>query len=642
MLESYDKRMDAIEEMFEEYNERITDLEEGGGGNGDLIYKDLQLIADYKRTSDDKYYLFRGDCWTINNNFESSAAITSETESDFTVTGTFRTNHDMVGIYWNSKDLIPHPYISYGEHIDYRDVILEFDYSMTGCMDFMNGTISITIRMNDGSIYYLTMNRFIQNNHVTLDFNNLTLLAGNEYIDAKGNHKVVSKTTKLNVKDIQDIMFVLVPTVFRNTDTQYTVINNVDFTCEITNIEVTNGYICNEHIPLKSNDYRLCEGYDDFYNLNPKRVCKEMRKLGYTDWCDLYIGASHFYEKSGDVGDVIDVSDFNHTRTEKMVLNKNIPLNKAFIAWLNCYSSELLANDCPNLVVSVSMENLQCPHSWRQKTSTGDWAITGWIPSTFFYSPFNTEVVDYMCLVSEACLDIVVENELQPILQMGEAWWWWNENYKPTDDAGNPIDVEHWQPPCFYDDATKAAYLSEFGEPMPVYDTSWVNEFDEDMAEWLNQGLVAYSDALRSVVKQEKYENGLYMALFFPPSVLDTERVPPIMTAVNYIRDAYSPLKLDVLQIEDYDWVIWDSPHHKEAYTIGQELGFTVDKLHYFGGFVQYEEDAIEYWRLIKESMEEAKEKGFAEVYVWAGSQVRRDWKMFGYDIYEIIQQLLY
>ena len=640
MLEEYDKRMEAIEEMFEGYNERITDLEEGS--NEDLIYKDLQLIEDYKRTSDDEYYLFRGDCWTINNNFESSAAITSETESDFTVTGTFRTNHDMVGIYWNSKDLIPHPYISYREYVDYRNVILEFDYSMTGCMDFMNGTISITIRMNDGSIYYLTMNRFIQNNHVTLDFNNLTLLAGNEYIDAKGEHKVVSKTTKLNVTNIKDIMLVLVPTVFRNTDTQYTVISNVDFTCEITNIEVTNGYICNEHIPLKSNDYRLCEGYDDFYNLNPKRVCKEMRKLGYTDWCDLYIGASHFYEKSGEIGDIIDVSDFNHTRTEKMVLDPQQPLNNAFSKWLDCYSKELLANDCPNLVVSVSMENLQCPHSWRQKTSTGDWAITGWVPSTFFYSPFNTEVVDYMCDVSAACLDIVVENELQPILQMGEAWWWWNENYKPTDDDGNPIDVEHWQPPCFYDDATKAAYLAEFGEPMPVYDTSWVTDFSSEMAEWLNQGLVTYSDALRSVVKQEKYDNGLYMALFFPPSVMDTERVPPLMTAVNYIRDAYSPQKLDILQIEDYYWVIWDSPHHKEAYTIGQELGFTVDKLHYFGGFVQYEEDAIEYWRLIKEAMEEAKEKDFAEVYVWAGSQVRRDWKMFGYDIYEIIQQLLF
>ena len=626
MLEAYDKRMANIEELLEGYGVRISDLEENDGSG--LIYKDLQLIADYKRTSDDKYYLFRGDCWTINNNFESSAAITSETESDFTVTGTFRTNHDIVGIYWNSKDLIPHPYISYGEYVDYRNVILEFDYSMTGCMDFMNGTISITIRMNDGSIYYLTMNRFIQNNHVTLDFNNLTLLAGNEYIDAKGNHKVVSKTTKLNVTNIQDIMFVLVPTVFRNTDTQYTVINNVDFTCEITNIEVTNGYICNEHIPLKSNDYRLCEGYDDFYNLNPKRVCKEMRKLGYTDWCDLYIGASHFYEKSGDVGDVIDVSDFNHTRTEKMVLNKNIPLNKAFIAWLNCYSRELLANDCPNLVVSVSMENLQCPTSWRQRDYEGNFAITGWIPSTFFYSPFNTEVVDYMCDVSAACLDIVVANDLQPILQMGEAWWWWNENDRPN------------QPPCFYDDATKAEYLSEFGESMPEYGTSWVEEFNVEMAEWLNQGLVAYSDALMNVAKS--YPNGLYMALFFPPSVTDTERVPPLMTAVNYIRDAYSPLKLDVLQIEDYDWVIWDSPHHKEAYTIGQELGFTVDKLHYFGGFVQYEEDAIEYWRLIKESMEEAKEKGFAEVYVWAGSQVRRDWKVLGYDIYEIIQQLLF
>ena len=50
---------------------------------------------------DNKYYLFRGDCWTLNNNFESSAAVTSETHRDLTVNGTFRTENDIVGLYWN-------------------------------------------------------------------------------------------------------------------------------------------------------------------------------------------------------------------------------------------------------------------------------------------------------------------------------------------------------------------------------------------------------------------------------------------------------------------------------------------------------------------------------------------------------------
>ena len=69
-------------------------------------------------TYNNKYYLFRGDCWTINNNFESSAAVTSESYSDLAVTGTFRTENDIVGLYWNSNDPIQHPYISYGNRSD--------------------------------------------------------------------------------------------------------------------------------------------------------------------------------------------------------------------------------------------------------------------------------------------------------------------------------------------------------------------------------------------------------------------------------------------------------------------------------------------------------------------------------------------
>ena len=626
----------------------------------------LNSVEEYKQTSDSMYTLFRGDCWTINSNYESSVSITTEPNSDdedesgknncdFSLTGTFRTDSDLIGIYWNSKDLIEHPYISYGERYNYKNVILEFDYEMSGCRDWADGydettnPCVMTINKTDGSIYYLVMYQFITDNHVMIDFDNLYLHEGNAYINGKGEEITVDSDMKVSVDDIESIMLLLKPAIDGG---NYNIIENVDFDCKVTNIEVVNGDICYEHIDLEPHPYRLCEGYDDFYNLNPKRVCREMRKLGYTEWCDLYIGASHFYEKSGLVGDRITDLTFDHNRTEKMVLDTEVPLNRAFSSWLDCYSRELKNNDCPNLVISVSMENLQCPKRWRQRDCDGNFALTGWIPSTFFYSPCNEEVLPYMQSVSEACLDIVVANGLPPILQLGEAWWWWNENDIPKDEKGNRLCEKCHQPPCFYDNATRVKYSVKFHKKIPEYDTSWEEDFDEEMMMWLNHQIVEYSWGLREVVKKPKYENGLYTALFFPPSVLDEDRVPLMMQKVNYLRDIYSPSHLDILQLEDYDWVTGspvqpetkqrDREHHPIVYSLGQELGFTEDRIHYFGGFVQYEKDAIEFWREIKKAMDDGLEKGFAEVYVWAGSQVRRDKKILGYDNYELVQHLLY
>jgi len=562
----------------------------------------LEAVQKYQLTSTDKYTLFRGDCWTVNNNFECSAAITSESDTDFTVTGTFRTKQDLVGVYWNSKDLITHPYISYGAKYDYTDVVLEFDYSMSGCTDFASGNVSLTVNSRDGSVDYFNMSDFVDNGHVTIDFSDLT---------------------DFDPSSIDSIMLVLIPTNYVSAAT-LTIMSNVDFTLEVSNIEVTNGDIKHEHIALEPHQYRLCEGYDDIYNFNPRRLVKEMRKLGYIEWVDLYVGASHYYEKSGTVDDVITSTDFDHNRTEKMVLDDTVPLNCAFESWLDCYARELADNDVSNLIISVSMENLQCPTSWRQRTSTGDYAETDWTPSTFFYSPCNADVIEYMQSVSEACLDILEDNSLPPILQLGEAWWWWNESKTN-------------QPPCFYDNATKTRYYNEFGSNIPLYASS-SESHSSTVTAWLNKQLVAYSDELRSVAKSY---NGQYMALFFPPSVLDSERVPVMMKEANYIVDAYNPLKLDVLELEDYDWVTGKSNHHEEVYSIGESLGFAPDRQHYYGGFVLNESDAVEYWKLIKEAMNTAIKRNFAEVFVWAGSQVRRDGKIIGYEEYEFIQDML-
>lgn len=596
---------------------------------GVLLNENDTSCENYNDCSyDNRYYLFRGDCWSVDHNFESSAAVTSKTLSDLTVTGTFRTQNDMVGLYWNSQDPIQHPFISYGVKSDYSDVILEFDYEMEGCMDFSNGAVNIIIAANTGKTYYIPMNMFIENNHLTLDFNNITLLPGSFFSDKSGQPVTVTQKTKLDVTDLKYVMLMILPDNFVENNAQHTIIENSNFKCKIHNISVANGEICYEQFPLKSHHYRLCEGYDDICNLNPLRIAKEMRKLGYADWLDLYIGASYFYEKSGIAGDVIEDMAFTHNRTEKMILNKDVPLNIAFKSWLDCYSREVKNNGVSNLIISVSMENLQCPQSWRQMDSNGNFATTGWEPSTFICSPCNDEFVFYMRNVSEACLDIVAENGLQPILQMGETWWWWAES-----SLSNPS-------PCFYDNSTKARYLSEHGSELPAYDNVWISEYDADAIYWLNQQLVSYSDALRGVVKGDKYDDGLYMALFFTPSVVDADRVPPMMKNANYIKDAYSPDKLDILQIEDYDWVIFENSHHNESYDIGRELGFNQTSLHYFGGFVQNPGDADKYWQLIKDSMDDAIKKNFAEVFVWAGSQVRRDNKIFGYDENELLNNL--
>ena len=602
----------------------FDDSENNSSGSFDVLSKP---DADAMNSYDGKYYLFRGDCWSINNNFESSAAVTSETFKDLTVTGTFRTQSDMVGLYWNSKDIITHPYISYGSRYDYSGVKLEFDYEMTGCTDFSNPSISISIVKNSGETYYLTMNRFIKKNHVTIDFNKLTLLAGNSYFDKDGREQTVKKQTKLDVTNIKSIMLVLVPEGYVPAST-YTIMKNANFTCRISNINVVNGAICIEQPRLEPHQYRLCEGYDDIYNLNPYRISNEMRKLGYVGWVNLYLGASHYYEKYGDVGDIIADNAFTNNRTEKMTLDKDVPLNSAFRAWLDCYSRKLKMNDVENLVISVSMENIQTPQSWRQMDSNDNFAVTGWNPSTFLISPCNDDAVEYMQRVSAECLDITVANGFKPVLQMGEVWWWWNENDMPN------------QSPCFYDNATRTKYLAEHGVPLPEYENVSTKEYDKSAMKWLNQQLVKYSDSLSKVVKSDRYSDGLYIALFYLPSVIDEDRVPSMMIDVNYLPDAYSPYKLDVLQIEDYDWVINQSIHHREAYAVGKELGFNESGLHYFGGFVLYPEDAARYWPLIEKALEDAIAHNFKEVYVWAGTQVRRDNKILGYDEYAILHNL--
>lgn len=570
-----------------------------------------------------KYTRFRGDLWTINMNIESSSSITSQTDDELTVTGTFRTTGDMVGLYWNSEDIIPHPHIKYETNYDYTGVVLEFEAEYEGDIVHLDDPdISLAVYDTDDTVYFVPFSTFsIGNQQYRIDFDNI--ISQSNIANGVG-------TIEEQRVDPRSIHHLLIPLISSNyNEGNYTIINNKNWKLKIKNITVTGGDLNVEEEYITDNPYHICEGYDDSYNLTPRRLAKEMRKLGYKDWMDIYIGASHFYEKSGTPGEnsrptngVVDYS--------KMEVDPNIPLTPAFRAWWKDYVHWLKIYDTPNIVCSISMENLQMPVEWRQRLADGTYGQTGWTPGTYFYSPCNLDARDYIESVARACLDIMVEEGVTPILQWGEPWWWWQELYPesisidPDNQTTNTTKYPH-QPPAFYDDATREKYLEEMGEAMPVYTTSWPKgDLNYTLLEWLRQQLVEYSEFMRDIVKS--YTDGLYTILYFPPSILDTTRVPKMMQYTNFPVNAFNGGKLDFVQIEDYDWVIEPSAQHNQIYDFATEK-FGIDKahVHYFGGYCQYPNNAIRDWGYIIPSVEDAIRAGIPHVYVWSGTQVRRD-----------------
>lgn len=571
-----------------------------------------------------QYYPFRADLWTVNMNFENSACVTSQTDDELTVYGTFRTTGDITGLYFYSKDVINNTHIKYNDVTTYENITLEFDVETYGqILSLLDSTVmpSLVIKTKNTDmncyVYYSTIHT--SNNHYRLNCNSSFIPDG----IIKNGESI--EPVPIPWDDVEYIMFPLFPTNYQ--DGNYTITANKDYTFRMYNITVT-GYnsLGTEKEPFTDNNYRLCEGYDDSYYLSPRRLAHEMYKLGYTTWNDLYIGASHFYEKTGTIGaNARPLTKVNYT---VMTADKTAGINRAFSKWLEDYIKWFKYYDTENIIISVSCECLQMPEAWRQVLPDGNYAKTGWTPATYFYAPTNQEARNFVELVSRQCLNIEVAQGVKPILQWGEPWWWWQELYPesisidPDHQETNP-EKYPGQPPAFYDDTTKAKYLEETGEELPVYATS-SDEYDREVINWLKDQLVNYSNFMRNIVKS--YTDGLYTALYFPPSIVDVGRVPPMMREVNFPAEAWNDGQLDFIQIEDYDWVITDNKAHNQIYDFAKsKFGISYKDTHYFGGYVQYPKNAQREWALIISAMEEAVKQGIGEVYVWAGTQVRRD-----------------
>ncbi|MBE1442605.1 chitobiase/beta-hexosaminidase C-terminal domain-containing protein [Paenibacillus sp. OAS669] len=579
-------------------------------------------------------------------NFEMIASTITTNDNNFSVVGNFRTDKDMNGTFWSTLDKHSHSSLKYPTNPNFRNVVLEYNYSISGYTERMNSENApvLTIETNSGQIYYIRLWNYVidrplddwevgasdyfgttinfpegrtprgasgKSGKIQIDFNNL--YAGwapyqwepGITIDPETGEEITidtwvptSEWEKVPVNDIKSIMWSFVPINYnwQSQDMNY-LSDSMEFQVDFTNWEVYgNTFLMNEQPNKPISQVRLCDDYDDIYNLTPERVVSEYGKLGYGGIVNFYVGASHYYDKKFDGSD--------------MAMKTNYPFNKAFKAWYSSYIQQLKANNI-GIIHSISMESVDAPPSWWQRTWDNRPGYTMWTPVPRLLSFTNTELQAFYKSYVLELAKMSDEQNIKPMIQLGEPWWWFQEN-------------EPEKPPTFYDQATKDLYLAEKGVPIHEFHSSTESvEGHEDMLLWLQARIGIFTHLLRDTVK-EAYPDSQFTVLFFTPSVIDKNRVPKMMSIVNFPKEHWKYPELDFFMLEDYDYMIFNEMEkHRQSMTFVQnELNYPVDKIHYFSGFAL--EDTDQVWSNIDQAVNDGFNQGFKEVYVWAYTQIKR------------------
>jgi len=373
------------------------------------------------------------------------------------------------------------------------------------------------------------------------------------------------------------------------------------FSVSYTNWTVTNGVLGDEPTPLAPHLIRVAEGYDDSTNQTPERIVESYTMLGFTTFVDLYLGASHYYDK------------MYSSTAGKYVLNTALQFNSATYAWLTDFTKRLASAGFTGVVASISMEMMDPPDAWVQKMWNGTLSYSGYTPPTRFMSFCNTDFLAWYKTVIRVIVTIWQAAGLTPMLQHGEPWWW----YQP--------DITGF-PPCFYDAATLAAHQAALGFALPVFETSSGVLYStyKPSLDWLANANWEFTQALRDYFRS--ICTGKFGVLFYAPSIIGAT-IPPIISIVNYPKAQWARPALDFFEVEDYDWVIDESPKHAEAYTLAlKDLKYSLKETHYFAGYVENAAPlSSSIWQDINRAIMGGFSAGFETIVLWAMTQVRRD-----------------
>lgn len=538
--------------------------------------------------------------WMCDFNSEMSLAVVSGKKS-LTVTGVFRSENDLGGIIWESVDNWSHANQAYTTSYDFSGVTWAFDYNLTGIVNGLDQIYgpSLTVYYLNDDIKYVRLWNYATGTGLTgsisIDFDNLY----SGWADTEPDWEKISPV------GIEKLLISFTPTTYAAAS-RIPLAAVEEWAAEFTSWTLTGAELCDDPLPELTHNYRLADGYDDEYNVTPERYVDHFYGLGFRNIINLYIGASHFYEKIGVIPNVLRDDGYTEYEYE---LDASKPLNAASEAWLTAFLAAAKAKGF-EVILSVSQEMVETNLEWAQKDYLGNYAQTGWTPPPYVNNTFtNSDCQTYYKSVFMALADMQTNAGLPVMLQVGESWWWFN----PSTNA-----------PCFYDDATRAAFLADFGYDSHEFATIFDDTagYESELL-WYQSKNGEYAQAIRDYIKAT-YADAQITILVFPPSVTD-EEISGMMVSPNLPLAHWSYPEFDFIQIEDYDWIINDDEQHHSIWTLAENtFGYSLDQTHYFAGFVLTGPNDL-LWSKINHAAGNAACLGFAEVFIWAGAQIRRD-----------------
>jgi uncharacterized protein (TIGR02217 family) len=522
--------------------------------------------------------------WTVNFPRPMMASVTTTGPNALRVDASFYRKDDLAGLIWEAEDRWDHPLLAYETARDFRRCRLSFRWRSEGLKPLDAGygpTLTIEGRDAGGAArtWYVRLWNYAdgepEDAAISLDF---AALAGGW-----------GQEDPVWAGDVDRLFVSLVAPAFDGSAAALDA--PAEGWAELSGISCdgSGSVLAVGDAIVPEHKLRIATGYDDLYHLTPARVLHNALRLGYRALINHYVGMSHYFRLEP-LGESLFIS-----------LAGGV-LNAPAAAWHRDFAARAAALGY-DLIWSLSYEILDqyCWNDWKQRAANGDPALTGWEPPSALLSPAHAGAMAYLQQVARACAAIAAEAGLAVRFQVGEPWWW----VMPDGRI------------CLYDAAAVAAFA-----PVPIADVRSALDaaqratLDEAGA-MLAASTAALCDAVRAVAPGAEC-----LLLVYLPTVLDGAEVKRANVPRGWAAPAF-----DVLQLEDYDWVIAgrSGATAPAVAAMAERLGYPVDGQHYFAGFVLEAGDAATLWPSIEAAADAARRRNAAEVFVWALPQVIRD-----------------
>ena len=530
--------------------------------------------------------------WTVNFPRPMMASVVTTAADALRVECSFHHEGELAGLIWESEDTLDHPLLAYETRSDYAHCVLRFRWRSGGvlALDVPHGpTLTIEGRDAEGRkrAWYVRLWNYASGSptdaQIELRFSEL-----------ESGFSLPGEA--IHPHDIERMFISLAPQGYVE-GSEAVLPTRVDGWAEMSAIgcEGAGAMLAIGDVLIPAHGEQIATAYDDSFNQTPARLLRSAEGLGYRGRIVHYVGMSHYFR--------LEPLGGGH-----YVSLAGGVLNKPCAAWHRSFAEQAKIRDF-DVIWSLSYElfDAHCWNDWKQRAHDGSPALTGWEPPSTLLSPAHEGAMSYLRQVANAFVAIAQAAGLSVLFQIGEPWWW----VQPDSGA-----------PCLYDNATRAALG---GSPAIIADMrAPIEEAQRNVLDAAGALLAQSTAALAQSVHDAAGGAAEILLLAFTPTVLNPSM--PELYRAN-LPTGWAWPAFDRLQLEDYDWLTdgADAERRRGIAFVTQRLGYPVARQDYMAGFVLLADDAETYWPRIDAALDEARERGVTQRFVWAMPQISRD-----------------